>query len=114
MPAVHDHDRHAGAGGVPDEAQPRHHRQRRPGDQHAPRASSTAAERPVDPLRRHVLAEEHHMRLERAAAAPAADQPEPGGVLELDVAVRRRLDVEAVPEAGIAFVEPLVQLQPAG
>ena len=99
-PAVDDHDRHrrAGArGGRTAARTSRSARSRRPA---APRRRPPRVDhrvRPVHPLPRHVLAEEHHVRLEQPAAAGAAGEPEAVGGRQLGVAVRCGLDRGARP-----------------
>ena len=93
--AVDDHHRHPEPVRVPDEPQPGHHRQRGPGHQQragAGRHRVDQRERAVHPLPRHVLAEEHHVRLEQPAAAGAGGEPEAVGGRQLGVAVRCGLD----------------------
>ena len=81
------------------------------------RAASTRRVAALDPLDRHVLAEEDDVRLEHAAAALARGDHEPGGVVEVHVPVRGdvgRAQVVALGPPGVELREPLVQPDPGG
>ena len=82
---VDDHDRDAAFRGVPDEPQAGHHRERRPEHQQG-RRSLDQLEAPCDALLRDVLAEEHHIGLERPSAV-AARHGERLGLVQLDITV---------------------------
>ena len=90
---------------------PGHHRQRRAEHQQRVTVGVEGVHRGVaalDARLRDVLAEEHHVRLQHAAAGLAAGHHEAGGVGELDVAVGADRDVGVpVAPAGVELAEPL-------
>ena len=97
-------------GGAPHEPEAGHHLQRRP--EHHQRLGLVDEPRSscCDRLRRHVLAEEHHVRLEPAAAAPARRHPErrwspPGSTSPSG----RDLDVLAGPKPGLQLGQPALE-----
>ncbi len=111
-PLVDDHDGPPQLGRVPDVAQARHHGQR--GPEHHQRAGALDQRvAGLGPRGRHVLAEEHHVRLERAPARRAVDHPEGLGrrIGEGRVTVRFDRRRWQAP-AGIGRLEPALQVHP--
>ena len=104
---------------MPHVAQSRQHRQRRT-EHHQPRGRRDEIEAGGGARLRHVLTEEHHVRLEHPAARDAVRHDEPGGVLERHVPVRvhrglcfrrSRRAGDARP-AGVGGPQPRVELRP--
>jgi hypothetical protein len=95
---------------VPNIPEPGHDRQRRPEDDER----TSAGDQVVaggDPRLRHVLAEEHHVRLEHPAAFQAVHDDEPAGLLQRHVPVRVDRRVQAGPRR-VRRPQPLVKGQP--
>ena len=113
-PLIHDHHRYPERRRVPHVPKPRHHRQRRPQD-HQRRRRGNELEAGRHPRPRHVLPEEHHIRLEHPAArgavrprrtptSPPAPRPRP----DSPQAHRPR----TARPAGIRRPQPSVKLLP--
>jgi hypothetical protein len=110
---VDDHDRPPQFGRVPDVAQARHHGQRGP-ENHQRAGPLDQRVAGLGPRRRHVLAEEHDVRLEHTLARGAIDDPEGFGrrIGQDRVAIRVDRGHDRNDPAGIGRLEPALQLRP--
>lgn len=113
-PLVDDHDGPPQFGRAPDVAQARHNGQRGPQD-HQRAGALDQRVAGLGPPGRHVLAEEHHVRLEHALARRTIDDLEGlrrlGGEDRVAVGVDRRR-LQHRPPAGVGCLQPAVQVRP--
>jgi len=112
-PLVDDHDGPPQFRRVPDVAQARHHGQRGPENRQRAGAFDQRVAG-LGPRGRHVLTEEHHVRLEHALARGTIDDPE--GLRRLvgegRVAVRVDRGYHRRAPAGIGRLKPALQVRP--